>query len=42
MSQSNRYKNNFKAIDREIVYSLDEAVKTIKSSSPVKFDETMI
>ena len=41
MSQSNRYKNNFKAIDREIVYSLDEAVKTIKSSSPVKFDETI-
>ena len=41
MSQSNRYKNNFKAIDREMVYSLDEAVKTIKSSSPVKFDETI-
>ena len=41
MSQSNRYKNNFKAIDREMVYSLDEAVKIIKSSSPVKFDETI-
>ena len=41
MSQSNRYINNFKAIDREIVYSLDEAVKIIKSSSPVKFDETI-
>ena len=41
MSQSNRYKNNFKAINREMVYSLDEAVKTIKSSSPAKFDETI-
>ena len=41
MSQSNRYINNFKAIDREMVYSLDEAVKIIKSSSPVKFDETI-
>tara|TARA_B100002051_G_scaffold227679_1_gene223875 strand:+ start:54 stop:740 length:687 start_codon:yes stop_codon:yes gene_type:complete len=41
MSQSNRYKNNFKAIDREMIYSLDDAVKTIKSSSPVKFDETI-
>ena len=41
MSQSNRYTNNFKAINREIVYPLDEAVKLIKSSSPVKFDETI-
>ncbi|OUW21879.1 MAG: 50S ribosomal protein L1 [bacterium TMED161] len=41
MSQSNRYTDNFKAINREIVYPLDEAVKLIKSSSPVKFDETI-
>ena len=41
MSQSNRYTNNFKAINREMIYSLDEAVKLIKSSSPVKFDETI-
>ena len=41
MSQSNRYTNNFKAINRETVYPLDEAVKLIKSSSPVKFDETI-
>ena len=41
MSQSNRYTNNFKAINREMVYPLDEAVKLIKSSSPVKFDETI-
>ena len=41
MSQSNRYKNNFKAINRETVYPLEEAVKLIKSSSPVKFDETV-
>jgi len=41
MSQSNRYTNNFKAINREMVYPLGEAVKLIKSSSPVKFDETI-
>jgi large subunit ribosomal protein L1 len=41
MSQSNRYTNNFKAINREMVYPLEEAVKLIKSSSPVKFDETI-
>ena len=41
MSQSNRYTNNFKAINREMIYSIDEAVKLIKSSSPVKFDETI-
>ena len=41
MSQSNRYTKNFKTINREMIYSLDEAVKLIKSSSPVKFDETI-
>ena len=41
MSQSNRYTNNFKAINREMIYSINEAVKLIKSSSPVKFDETI-
>ena len=41
MSQSNRYTNNFKAINREMMYSVDEAVKLLKSSSPVKFDETI-
>ena len=41
MSQSNRYTNNFKAINREMTYSINEAVKLIKSSSPVKFDETI-
>ena len=41
MSQSNRYTKNFKAINREMIYSLNEAVKLIKSSSPVKFDETI-
>ena len=41
MSQSNRYTNNFKAINREMIYSVDEAVKLIKSSAPVKFDETI-
>jgi len=41
MSHSNRYTNNFKTIDRDSVYLLDEAVKLIKSSSPAKFDETI-
>ena len=41
MSQSNRYTNNFKVINREMIYSLDEAVKLIKSCSPAKFDETI-
>ena len=41
MSQSNRYTNNFKTIDRNSVYSLNDAVKLIKSSSPAKFDETI-
>ena len=41
MSHSNRYTNNFKTIDRDSVYLLDDAVKLIKSSSPAKFDETI-
>ena len=41
MSHSNRYTNNFKTIDRDSVYSLNDAVKLIKSSSPAKFDETI-
>lgn len=41
MTQSNRYINNFKAINREMIYSLDEAIKIVKSFSPVKFDETI-
>ena len=41
MSHSNRYTNNFKTIDRDSVYSLNDAVKLIKSSSAAKFDETI-
>ena len=41
MSHSNRYTNNFKTIDRDSVYLLNDAVKLIKSSSPAKFDETI-
>jgi large subunit ribosomal protein L1 len=41
MSHSNRYNNNFKTVDRDLIYSLDEAVKIIKESSPAKFDETI-
>ena len=41
MSHSNRYTNNFKTIDRDSIYHLNDAVKLIKKSSPVKFDETI-
>ena len=41
MSHSNRYDNNFKTIDRNLEYSLDDAVKIIKETSPAKFDETI-
>ena len=41
MSHSNRYTNNFKTIDRDLTYSLNDAVKLIKNHSPAKFDETI-
>jgi len=41
MSHSNRYSENFKKIDRDTKYSLDEAVNIIKETSPTKFDETI-
>ena len=41
MSHSNRYTNNFKTIDRDSIYPLNDAVKLIKKSSPAKFDETI-
>ena len=41
MGHSNRYNNNFKTIDRDLMYPLDEAVKIIKATSPTKFDETI-
>ena len=41
MSHSNRYTNNFKTIDRDSIYHLNDAVKLIKKSSPAKFDETI-
>jgi len=41
MGHSNRYNNNFKTIDRDLTYSLEEAVKIIKETSPAKFDETI-
>ena len=41
MNHSKRYDNNFKTIDRDLKYSLDEAVKIIKETSPTKFDETI-
>ena len=41
MNHSKRYDNNFKTMDRDLKYSLDEAVKIIKETSPTKFDETI-
>ena len=41
MSHSNRYTNNFKTIDRDSIYSLNDAVSLIKRTSPAKFDETI-
>ena len=41
MNHGKRYDNNFKTIDRNIEYSLDDAVKIIKETSPAKFDETI-
>jgi large subunit ribosomal protein L1 len=41
MNHGKRYNNNFKTIDRNIEYSLDDAVKIIKETSPAKFDETI-
>jgi len=41
MNHGKRYDNNFKTIDRNLEYSLDDAVKIIKETSPAKFDETI-
>ena len=41
MNHGKRYNNNFKTIDRNLEYSLDDAVKIIKETSPAKFDETI-
>ena len=41
MNHGKRYDNNFKTIDRNIKYSLDDAVNIIKETSPAKFDETI-
>ena len=34
MAHSNRYDENFKKIDRDLTYSLSDAVGIIKTSSP--------
>ena len=41
MGHSNRYDKNFKEVDRDLVYSLSDAVGIIKAASPTKFDETV-
>jgi len=41
MGHGNRYNESLKKIDRDLVYSLSEAVGIIKSTPPTKFDETI-
>ena len=41
MGHGNRYNENSKKIDRDLTYSLSEAVGIIKSTAPTKFDETI-
>lgn len=41
MANGKRLKQAYTAIDRDAFYSLDEAVKLIKSSAKAKFDETI-
>ena len=41
MGHGNRYNENSKKIDRDLTYSLSEAVGIIKSAAPTKFDETI-
>ncbi|OUW63455.1 MAG: 50S ribosomal protein L1 [bacterium TMED198] len=41
MKNSKRYNSNFSKIDRNKMYSIDEAVKLIKSMDSAKFDETV-
>lgn len=41
MGHGNRYNENSKKIDRDLIYSLSEAVGIIKSTAPTKFDETI-
>jgi large subunit ribosomal protein L1 len=36
-----RYKKAFEGLDREKLYSLDEAVKLVKANAKAKFDETL-
>jgi len=40
-SKAKRLKNAYQSIDRETAYGLDEAIKLIKQSAKVKFDETV-
>ena len=41
MKHGKRYNENFKKIDKNLTYSLDEAVGILKKSSAPKFDETI-
>ena len=41
MAHSKRYSNNFKKINRDKKYSLEEAVELLTSFSPPKFDESI-
>jgi large subunit ribosomal protein L1 len=41
MGKSKRFKENFKAVDRDKEYLLTDAVNVLKGQKPVKFDETV-
>ena len=41
MGHGNRYNKNSKKINRDLIYSLSDAVGIIKSTAPTKFDETI-
>ena len=41
MSRGKRYTTASGTVDREKVYSLDEAVKIVKANAKAKFDETI-
>ena len=41
MTQGKRYKAAATTVDREKMYSLEEAVKIVKANAKAKFDETI-
>lgn len=41
MKSSKRYQEVAKSVDRNIAYTIDEGIKTLKQSATAKFDETL-